>query len=319
VRAALSSRTARVFTLIAAVCACAPPRGPAGDAGADAGPDAGIDAGADAGPDAGADGGPGADTDSCGGAVWSGDIAVTDDAGLSAYDGITHVAGSLSISGSGVLSLEALSHLVCVDGDLDISDCPALSQLGGPTALAAIGGNLIVGWNVNLSEVTGLSALSRVGGSVWLTSNAALGAVSLPSLESVGLDLIATENGALSAFEIPLLSSAGGDLEIGWCDSLERLDGLGALSSIGGVLHIESDASLTSLDGVGALEEIGAGVHIEGNAALPTCRAEAIVDQVVDFEEPVCITGNAADACPDDTSGCGDLAALSACGPASPR
>jgi len=259
----------------------------------DAGSDAGIDAGVDAGTDAGAD--SGLDTDSCGGSAWSGDLTAADDADLSVLAGITHVSGGVAISGNGVSSLESLSNLVCIDGDLDISDCPNLTGMDGLEALMAIGGNLIAGWNENLQTSEGAHALSSVGGSIWLESNPSLGSVLFPALRSIGSDFVVTNNNGVAAMELPQLGIVGRNLEIGGCGALDELSGLAALSSVGG------------------------SVYITDNAALPTCEATSLVDQLTDYDAPTCVSGNAADDCPDRTDGCYTFDFFNVCDPAERR
>jgi hypothetical protein len=76
------------------------------------------------------------------------------------------------------------------------------------------------------------------------------------------------------------------------------------LTAIGGDLELSYCGAITALSGLAALGTVGTGVFIEGNVALPTCEADDLVAQLDGFDGPQCIQGNAADGCPDVTSGC---------------
>jgi len=279
-----------VGTILAAACDGG---GAKGDAGADGAADAGIDAGADAGEDAGTDAGTGADagadagedagpvdTDSCGGAAVEADFELSDAGALEALSGVTHVVGSVTVSGPALVDLAPLASLRCVDGDLRVEDCPSLAHLTGLEGLLDVGGNLVVGWNGALVDTDGLASLGRIGGSIWLTANPSMGSARLPSLATLGSHLLVTECAALASVDLAALAATGGDLELSYC---------GALSS---------------LAGLGALEAVGGDVSIEENASLPTCEADDLVAQLESFGGALCVQGNAADGCPDVTSGC---------------
>jgi hypothetical protein len=82
-------------------------------------------------------------------------------------------------------------------------------------------------------------------------------------------------------------------------DSLGGLTGLESLTTIGGELWIFRNASLTRLAGLESLTTILLGLSVVENPLLPTCEAEGLLDQLVDFTGTVEIRENdAAGTCP---------------------
>ena len=112
----------------------------------------------------------------------------------------------LTISGSDVTNLDALSGLTTVAEDLVIS-------------------------GTSLESLSGLENLTAVGASLRIAENAALTSVGLDALTSVGADLLIRENGALTDLDpLAQLASVGGDLTVGYNAALARCaPGLGPL------------------------------------------------------------------------------------------
>lgn len=95
------------------------------------------------------------------GATLLGDVLATEPAHLEALEGIVTIQGSLSISG-GVSSLQALSALTHIDGDLSIAST-ALTSLEGLESLAGVSGTLAILDNAALPTCAATALLARLG------------------------------------------------------------------------------------------------------------------------------------------------------------
>ena len=86
---------------------------------------------------------------------------------------LTSVAGTVSIS-SNAVSLNALSSLKSVGGDLYIRDNASLTSLDGLSSLKWVGGFLVIQNNASLTSLDGLSSLKRVYRKLIINSNACI-------------------------------------------------------------------------------------------------------------------------------------------------
>jgi hypothetical protein len=114
-----------------------------------------------------------------GGLCFSNDDRLQDVSGLS---GITHVRGDLHVLLDHELrSLHGLHNIHTVDGTVFLGkwDDPAagtiaLETLDGLSGLRTVGGNLDISHNQSLYDVSGLLAISSLGGALFLINNAKL-------------------------------------------------------------------------------------------------------------------------------------------------
>jgi hypothetical protein len=95
------------------------------------------------------------------GTTLVGDVLATETAHVDALDGIVTIEGSLSIEG-GVASLQALSALTHIDGDLSIAGT-ALASLEGLETLAGVTGSLAITDNSSLPTCAATALLARLG------------------------------------------------------------------------------------------------------------------------------------------------------------
>jgi len=81
---------------------------------------------------------------------------------------------NLHIQGPDITSLNGLSALTTVEGELWIQGNVSLTSLGGLSALTSIVGNALIQNNAVLTNVDGLSALTSVGAELAISNNAVL-------------------------------------------------------------------------------------------------------------------------------------------------
>jgi len=166
-----------------------------------------------------------------------------------------------------------------IEGDLRI-DGDNITSLNGLSVITSIGGDLIMGndgsnnWpgNVNLTSLMGLEGLTSIGGSLKINYNPILISLTgLDNLNSIGEDLIIWNNYALTS-----------------------LTGLDNLISIGRDLSIINGFSeLTSLSGLDNLNSIGEDLSIKYNDFLSTCEAQSICTYLDDPNGEIDISNNA--------------------------
>ncbi|WP_437735549.1 leucine-rich repeat domain-containing protein [Sorangium sp. So ce1335] len=213
-------------------------------------------------------------TDDCGGGtcvqgcdpeVREGSVLVTSQAELEQLRGVTALRGTLEITRR-VTDLSPLECLTTIDGNLTISDNPALRNLDGLRSLEEVAGTIMVSENPLLESVAGvavkahtwyvahnaslesLSGFEEVeAGVLWLEANARLANLSaLGNLRQGAIMLI--DNDALTSLEGINASQLDG-LRILRNDGLVSLKGLEALESVG-ILELEENQNLSSLEGL---------------------------------------------------------------------
>ena len=191
------------------------------------------------------------------------------------YPGCVELQGNVIIDcfGSDITSLNGLSVINSIDGDLVIQNNSALTSLQGLENLTSITGNLTIYINA-LADLTGLNELTSIGGNISITQNNQLTGLSgLSNLSSVGGDLIIAGNNSLTNLSmLTNLNFIGGNLDINSNGSLQGIWGMYSLTSIGGFLNITANP-LTSLTGLNNLTSIGEGLSILDNDYLTSLRA----------------------------------------------
>merc|ERR1711977_521638 len=239
--------------------------------------------------------------------VW---LVLEDDAAIAAVGDFVSKRGgvfseSLVITGYNVTSLENLSSLTRVDGDLYIRDTTNLTSLAGLQALAEVRGNLQILRNDRLTSLVGLEGLTSVAGELYFdvddSSDAAVGLASLIStgegLENVyGSDTLAPfaalfgepilqslqslpdlidKADILLVLEDDEMVSAVGDFaatrggvfpgNLEITGDVTTLQGLEGLTEVRGHLDISENPQLTSLAGLESLRSVGGDFWVIGN------------------------------------------------------
>jgi hypothetical protein len=111
------------------------------------------------------------------GTVWHGDVLADRQSTVDALAGYTMIDGALVVASRSVddpvVSLEPLTSLVRVSGDVTMVGNDALVDLTGFDALTRIGGDLSLAFNVSLTDMA-LPALVRIEGCLRVGYNEAL-------------------------------------------------------------------------------------------------------------------------------------------------
>jgi len=210
---------------------------------------------------------------------------------------------NLSINGSDISNLEALSQITAIFGNLIIKETN-IETLSGLENLTAIQGNLYIGdfnpssccildnfnnstykGNHNLNSLSGLENLETLNGDLLIVDNTLLTSLSpLSGLNTIGGSLYLYKNNALTSLDgLSNLQAVNGDIAIGriemYCGSsncqtqyfgqnnLTDISGLEGISTVNGTLSIVGNTNLSSLTGLNNMETVG-GLTVYANNAL---------------------------------------------------
>jgi hypothetical protein len=99
--------------------------------------------------------------------------------------------GNVVVAGPDITDLSALSHVIKIDGKLEIRDNPLLVNLNGLNNVTGIGAGLTVSNNAALTSIDALSKVTTVGGGLLVHNNSSL-------IQLNGLGAITSIGGALS-------------------------------------------------------------------------------------------------------------------------
>merc|ERR1711977_578456 len=175
---------------------------------------------------------------------------------------------TMNITG-GVTDLTPLSGLKHIkNGGLEVTNTMNLVSLAPLENLEVVDGNLAISYNAAVTAIS-LPSLTEVGGLLGLaiSYNAALTEISLPSLTEVGGLLVIAENAALTDISLPSLTEVGGwYLGIMKNAALARIS-LPSLTEVADLILLEGNAALTDLS-LPSLTEVGGHLGISYNAAL---------------------------------------------------
>lgn len=182
-----------------------------------------------------------------------------------------------------ITSLEGLSELTFVGGDLAIHDNNSLPNLNGLENLDTIMGVLYISHNNTLDNFEGLNNLKFVGGDIIIVNNDDLtNFEGLNNLNYIGGDF---EVGGYSAVSdrgndemvnfsgLENLTYIGGNVNIESNPDLENLSGLESLTYLNGHLNILSNSDLTSLSGLDNLTSVGKTLRVFRNNTLSDISA----------------------------------------------
>lgn len=193
--------------------------------------------------------------------------------------------------GADIVNVNGLQNLEVVQGDLNITHNPVLTDLTGLNKLKSTGylwiaDNaslvtlngfpglttaywLFIGDHIKLETVSGFNALTQVN-NITITGNTVLKNVTnINSLQQT-IGFIAIQNNPLleNVSFSPQLSTIGQQLEIVNNPKINNLTTLDGLNTIGGRLTISENNSLTNLNQLNSVAGINGTLKISGNALL---------------------------------------------------
>ena len=186
------------------------------------------------------------------------------------------ISGSLILQEPAFTSLEGLSNLIRVGGDLLIGKfgqpIDFLTSLHGLENLTDVGGTLYIGGHRSLMNLDGLQDLRNVSGDLSISRNPSLATTEgMNSLADVGGDIFVNTCPALRDLQAlrhikrakgtVLLGNVGSDLSVGM-RSLVNFSGLDSLQEVAGGLGFSHLPALESFAGLNGLKKVGGDVSI---------------------------------------------------------
>lgn len=197
-----------------------------------------------------------------------------------------------------IASLDALSNLESISGNLNIFDNAQLVSFSGLENLTSVAGEVLLYRNVALESIQALGGVTHIGDDLFIDYQ--------PKLASLqGLEGLSQINGDLAIVELDDVDSlqalngltvVAGDLWIEENDGLQTLNGLDSVTSVGEKLIIKRNTSLVNLDGLNQLDSVGANFSITTNAQLCNSAAEALLQLVQSRggvgSDSITVTGN---------------------------
>lgn len=234
----------------------------------------------------------------------AGNLTITgsDITDLSALSNLTDVEGSLLLRFNFDLdSLAGLDHISSVEGNLEVSGNNDLATLSELANVSSLGGSLLIGNNNDLTSLTGLDGLSSVPGDIVISRNDHL--ISLAALNNIsslgGMLVIAVNNKLTTLAGLESISAVGGNLDISLNEALVSLAGLDNITSVDGEITIIFNDILTDIT---AISNISPGtisdLRIRNNPLLAECAVESVCTYLMVADNPANIENN--------TTGCTD-------------
>ena len=201
-----------------------------------------------------------------------------------------------------------------IHGDLTISTCYLLTDIGAVSNIKSIENSLLLDDLPNVTDYSGLENIDSLGTLAayelnHLTNFLALASLKhiresiilkwMPALQNLtGLEQVTTleENvviqqcGSMISFDgLNNLTAIGEGLLLERLNSLNNLEGLDQLKNVGGDIKIERLESLVSFAGLGSLETVGGDFVIERNDDLTSFAG---LDQLLSIAEILIIDAN---------------------------
>ncbi len=218
---------------------------------------------------------------------------------LTRFEGATAVAGTLEIDCPLCFSLEDLSEVKRIDGDLIIRNAESYLDLSALRSLVKVTGDLIIEDSEFSNGLEALDNLEEVGGktvvqqcffnqqepspvfpSLLRTRRVELRDLrksftdemsafsGFPQITSVADRVIVDAVHAVTVNVFQRLVQAGGNVEIRYLQDTETLIGFNALESIGGKLLIMSNRRLVELNNFSSLKRVEGEININGNELI---------------------------------------------------
>ena len=176
-----------------------------------------------------------------------------------------------------------------VSGHLTIGKYPYTStefsditSLDGLSSLTRVGGNLYISRNPDLTNLNGLSNLTRLdgryGGLAIYNNDSLTNLDGLSNVTSIG-GLEIGGNPALTNIDgLSKITSVDGDfLQISNNDALTNLNGLSSLTRVNAIFYIFGNDSLTNLDGLSSLTSTSSELDVQSNRVLSRCTGIALL------------------------------------------
>merc|ERR1711977_26361 len=183
---------------------------------------------------------------------------------------------TMNITG-GVTDLTPLSGLKHIkNGGLEVTNTMNLVSLAPLENLEVVDGNLAISYNAALTAIS-LPSLTEVGGLLVIAENAALTGISLPSLTEVGgWYLGIMKNAALARISLPSLTEVADLILLEGNAALTDLS-LPSLTEVGGHLGISYNAALAGIS-LPSLTEVGGYLAIDYNDALTAISLPSLTE-----------------------------------------
>lgn len=183
------------------------------------------------------------------------------------------VTGDVDIRYGEVTSLEHLSGLTEITGNLMIRETPNLASLDGLDDLTTVGGYLYVyAAGGALQDVTGLNGVQTIGGFVRFYNNQGFTDLNtLNSLTSVGGYVYIDHNQAMTSISgFGALQSVGQYFRISNNNGLQTITGFQSLETVGHFFFFRTNPAVVTLDAFNALETVGQYMRLDTNHGLQT-------------------------------------------------
>lgn len=169
-------------------------------------------------------------------------------------------------------SIEGLSNVESISGDLYIWTNTSLTSLHGLEKVKKVDGLLRIWSNVLLPTLEGLENIETIGGDLDVSMNDSLSTLDgLQKLKTIGGDLNITSSSGLTSLGLKNLNTIGGRLILKG-NGLTTISSLGKLTAIGSAMQIENNPSLVSLSGLENIQQINADMLIKFNSSLTSLQ-----------------------------------------------
>lgn len=186
----------------------------------------------------------------------------------SQYPGCTRVDGSLRIQGKDIVSLEGLSQIETLMGELEISNT-SLTSFYGLHNLDTILTSLNIIENSLITNMSGFEDLEYIHWQLYVYHNPALiNFAGLNALTRIRTRLVIEGNNALQNFiGLSSLGYIGENFWIFKNKVLENFEGLDNLDTVKNYMLVDSNA-ITSMAGLDSLKRIGNNITVINNPHL---------------------------------------------------
>ena len=199
---------------------------------------------------------------SVGGALVFEDTSVT---GLDPLSRLTVVGGLDLVGNDALASVQGLSNLSVIDGDMTVEGSPGLSNLVG-LGLVETTGSLTLA-NLGLVNLRGLDGLVTVGGDLTLVDLPALADMTgAGALDFVDGNFTVESTGAHTFEGLEAIRRVRQAFVVR--DSEASLEGLDSLATVGGTLFLDDVSRMSSLEGLSGLAEVGGHLRIDDAPTL---------------------------------------------------
>jgi uncharacterized repeat protein (TIGR01451 family) len=224
----------------------------------------------------------------------TGQITLSTQAEVDAWDqSITALTEDLTIRGTDITNIDALSNLEEVLSILEIINNPELTNIDGLSGLTNVSGELQIITNRLITDIDGLSNLTDVTGEINLQSNATLSSIDgfLGLTDFAGMLAIQFNDALLNIDGLSNLENVSGTISIRENDGLLNVNGFSNLDDFTGRIFITRNEVLTNVDGFSNLTNLSGSLDINGNISLVNLNA---ISSLTDISGALTIQNNTA-------------------------